>query len=290
MTMRARELLGHHLLDRDGSDVGRIKQVYFDDETQEPKWVTVHTGLLGMRESFVPLRQARMVDDKLQVPFDKQTIKDAPSVDADEHISPDEEAQVYRHYGLPRPRAAEPEGYTPPSDAGRPGMGSEQADRSGPMAAGSDGTADMDARAGTAEPGGEAAAMPSGTDMVEDRGLTRSEERMRIGMETQRTGRVRLRRFVDTEEVERTVPVHRQEVHVRREPIGEDERPGDAVISEGEEEVITYRDHPVVMTETVPVERVTLETEDVVDEETVRGRLRKERIEVEEDDGPDRPA
>ena len=35
--------------------IGSIGQIYVDDSTGEPSWVTVRTGLFGMSESFVPL-------------------------------------------------------------------------------------------------------------------------------------------------------------------------------------------------------------------------------------------
>ncbi|WP_344161599.1 PRC-barrel domain-containing protein [Nocardiopsis rhodophaea] len=107
-----RNLIGHRLLDRDGNSVGKIGQVFFDDQTDLPKWVTVRSGLFGTRENFVPLRGAQVVDDDLQVPYMKAMIKEAPSFRVDQHISMQQEDIVYRHYGLdpevPDPREPEP--------------------------------------------------------------------------------------------------------------------------------------------------------------------------------------
>ncbi|GAA3752637.1 PRC-barrel domain-containing protein [Salinactinospora qingdaonensis] len=102
----AQQLIGHRLLDIDGNIVGKIGQVYFDDQTDAPKWITVRTGLFGTHEYFVPLRGARAMEEGLQVPFDKDTIKRAPSIDTDRHISPDQEDIVYDHYGM-RPEVPE---------------------------------------------------------------------------------------------------------------------------------------------------------------------------------------
>ncbi|WP_026125791.1 PRC-barrel domain-containing protein, partial [Nocardiopsis gilva] len=106
-----RNLIGHRLLDRDGNSVGKIGQVFFDDQTDVPKWVTVRSGLFGTRENFVPLRGAQAVDDGLQVPYTKAMIKQAPSFQVNQHISMRQEDVVYRHYGLdpavPDPRASE---------------------------------------------------------------------------------------------------------------------------------------------------------------------------------------
>ncbi|WP_199493237.1 PRC-barrel domain-containing protein [Marinitenerispora sediminis] len=96
----AQRLIGHRLLDRQGNSVGKIGQVYFDDQTDAPKWVTVRSGFLGTRENFVPLQGARTVQNDLQVPFDKDTIRRAPSFDIDQHISVEQEDRVYQHYGL----------------------------------------------------------------------------------------------------------------------------------------------------------------------------------------------
>jgi uncharacterized protein (TIGR02271 family) len=120
--------------------------------------------------------------------------------------------------------------------------------------------------------------------LAEDDAMTRSEERLRVGKETRETGRVRLRKYVTVEEEQHTIPVRREHVRVEREPIT-DENVGAAMagpdITEAEHEVILHEERPVVATETVPVERVRLEKETEVDEETVSGQVRKERIETE---------
>ena len=42
-----------------GDKIGSIGQIYVDESTGEPSWVTVRTGFFGMSESFVPLRGPR---------------------------------------------------------------------------------------------------------------------------------------------------------------------------------------------------------------------------------------
>lgn len=98
--MGAQNLIGHRLLDRDGNSVGKIGQVFFDDQTDQPKWVTVRTGLLGSNENFVPLRGARMVDDALRATYTSEQIRTAPSFAIDEHLSVHQEDMIYQHYGL----------------------------------------------------------------------------------------------------------------------------------------------------------------------------------------------
>src|SRR5829696_4353115 len=70
------------------------------DETGQPEWVTVRTGLFGTKESFVPIRNADLTDDGVRVPVSKERVKDAPKIDTDGHLSPQEETELYRYYGL----------------------------------------------------------------------------------------------------------------------------------------------------------------------------------------------
>lgn len=92
---------GADVYSTDGDKIGRAGNVYLDDETGRPEWATVHTGLFGMRESFLPISQAEIRDDRVTVPFGKDQVKDAPSVDPDGgHLSMQEEQRLYDHYGV----------------------------------------------------------------------------------------------------------------------------------------------------------------------------------------------
>lgn len=66
------------VVDRDGDKLGKVAQVYLDNDTRDPSWVTVKTGLLGTNESFVPLDKSDYADGTITVPFEKSYIKDAP--------------------------------------------------------------------------------------------------------------------------------------------------------------------------------------------------------------------
>ncbi|MBH0246965.1 PRC-barrel domain-containing protein, partial [Streptomyces cavourensis] len=96
------ELDGLTVYDNEGEKVGSVGRVYVDDDTGKPDWVTVKTGLFGMKESFVPLAGARRVGSDLHVSHSKDTVKEAPRVDADAHLSVAEEEELYRHYGMTR--------------------------------------------------------------------------------------------------------------------------------------------------------------------------------------------
>jgi uncharacterized protein (TIGR02271 family) len=84
----------------DGSKIGRVGQIYLDDQSGQPAWATVNTGLFGTSESFVPLAEASFSGDRLTVPYDKDKVKGAPSVSEDGHLSPEEEQRLYEYYGM----------------------------------------------------------------------------------------------------------------------------------------------------------------------------------------------
>lgn len=92
--------IGHQAIDKDDKSVGKIADVYIDDRTGKAEWIAVHTGLFGTRISFVPLAGAVQTESSVKVAHDKSTIKDSPNIDPDGHLSIEEEARLYRHYGL----------------------------------------------------------------------------------------------------------------------------------------------------------------------------------------------
>jgi len=69
---------GATLVGSDGDKIGSIDSIYLDDQTGEPEWALVNTGFFGTKSSFVPLAQASASGDQVQVPYDKQLVKDAP--------------------------------------------------------------------------------------------------------------------------------------------------------------------------------------------------------------------
>jgi len=95
-----RGLSGTDVYSNDGDRIGSVGQVYLDNATGEPAWVSVHTGLFGKKESFVPLRDANLTGDRLEVPYGKDQVKSAPRIDQDGELSPAEEQGLYEHYGL----------------------------------------------------------------------------------------------------------------------------------------------------------------------------------------------
>ncbi|MFE0044958.1 PRC-barrel domain-containing protein [Streptomyces albireticuli] len=97
-----RSLIGRKAFDRHGARIGTVDEVYLDDATGEPEWAAVRTGLFS-RDAFVPLEPSEVVDDTLRVPYERALIKDAPDFGVGRHLSPEQELQLYHHYGLALP-------------------------------------------------------------------------------------------------------------------------------------------------------------------------------------------
>jgi uncharacterized protein (TIGR02271 family) len=242
------QLYGADVYASDGDKIGSVGQVYLDDHSGDPEWVSVRTGLFGTKESFVPLNGATLTGDRLEVPFGKAQIKDAPKVDADGDLSPAEENELYSYYGS--------------SSAGGQLLGDRRDD------------------AGIERDSGHDTSGPT-----TDNAMTRSEERLVAGTRTEQTGKARLRKYVVTEQQRIDVPVTREEARLEREPITDaniDRALDGPAISEEEHELTLHADRPVVTTEAVPVERVRLGTETVAAQETVSGDVRKEQIEFDD--------
>ncbi len=255
--------LGKNAVDQQGNKIGSVGQVYLNDETGQPDWVTINTGLFGMKENFAPLSGSTFNGEDLVLPFDKNVVKDAPDVADSSHLDVDEQQGLVTYYQQylgsgSSYRGAETE-YVETGVAGGQGdvRRGEGYDTSGPNT---------------------------------DDAMTRSEEQLNVGTQRVEAGRARLRKYVVTEQQSVTVPVSHEEVRVEREPITEANRGAalsGADISEEEHEVVLHAERPVVATEAVPVERVRLGTETVTEQQNVTGEVRKEQIELEDGTGTD---
>jgi uncharacterized protein (TIGR02271 family) len=284
-------VIGADVYDADGDKIGTASEVYLDDQSGNPEWVTVKTGLFGTKETFVPIRDADLTDNGVRVPVSKSAVKDAPKIDTDGHLSPQEEQELYRHYGLGTSdttvgRADDSQLSGNRTDTTTTTGGNRDAesarDISTAGAAGDLGTDTSRRDTGRRDTVGRDTSGPTTDDA-----MTRSEERLSVGTTSEEAGRARLRKYVVTENVTQSVPVSREEVRVEREPIT-DANVGDALdgpdISEEEHEVTLRAERPVVDKEAVPVERVRLGKETVTENVTVDESLRKEQIDTDGDD------
>ena len=163
------EWRGRTVRDRAGEKIGRFEEIYLDADTDLPEWGGVRTGMFGRGEVLIPLDVTAPSGDDLQVPFDKELVEGAPSLDPEAELSAADQAALHEHYAS---RASA-------SECGDTGEG--------------------------------------------DDAMTRSEEEVAIGKRARPTERVRLKKYVVTEHVTKTVPVQREEIRVERVPVDEEE-------------------------------------------------------------------
>ena len=301
-----------------GDKLGTVEHFFVDDRTGAPTWVSVTTGLFGTRHSVVPAVDAAYDEDdgSLRLPVTADAVKSAPHLSGD-HLDPQEEAELRRHYGLEDnvvrdtgagPQQGEP-GWLPPVPPPAEHR-HEDAQLQG---------ATTDAETAVmAAPTQEIPVVPPPPAEAErgtgtaDGGMTRSEERLRIGTERVATTRARLVKYVVTEEVQITVPIRREEIRIEEIPIdAPDPGPGESLIpaddapagqpgTTGEyanggydtggyqvagglpDEIVLHTERPVVSVEVVPVERVRLRTEIVEGQERVTEQVQREQIVVDE--------
>lgn len=155
---------GRTVVDRHGDKIGTLKEIYLDAD-ERPHWGAVHTALFGVRQTLVPLDQGTLDGDRVQLPFDADHVKDAPSVEPDLQLTPEEEDALHRHYGLTEDEADD-------------------------------------------EPSRSAS----------DDAMTRSEEEVRVSTRRRPRERVRLKKYIVTDYVEKKVPVKREKVALERDP------------------------------------------------------------------------
>lgn len=244
----------------DGDKIGKVQQVFLDDNTEEVTFVTVNTGLFGAKESFVPADGAQQDGDRLVLPYTKEVVKDAPNVDADQHLSPAEEEELYRYYKM---------NYAGAGTTGRTDYDTVS-------------TTDRNAvpATGTA---GVAAGRTADTD---DDAIIRREERLNVGKQREEAGRARLRKYVVSERQTVDVPVQREEVRVERTPLSGTEAVGGTIGGDEVVEVALHEERAVVNKETVGVEKIELDKQVVTETQRVEADVRKEQVEVETDVDP----
>lgn len=215
---------GAPVVSSDGEQIGKVEEIYTDDETGRPEWIGLGTGFLGTKRVLVPVETASFNEDGVTVPYTKDHVKGAPDID-DDHIDREVEGQLFEYYSL-----------------------------SGGTLAGE---------------AGEAA-------------VTRSEEELQVGKQDREVGRVRLRKYVETEPVEMDVALKRETAQVRTEQI--DQPVADADFGDEQVEVPLRGEDAVVAKQAVAKERVVVEKGVETEHATVADEVRKERVEIEGDD------
>jgi len=178
--VRLDEMRGAPVYDIDGEKIGKVEEIYYDQQTRVPEWIGIGTGFFGTKRVLVPVKGAAVQDDGLIVAYPKDQVKDSPDID-EEEISQQSEAELASYYGLGYSKERSRSGLTEGTPSGTVGGRSETRD--------------------------------------EDQAVTRSEEELEVGKRPVEAGQARLRKWVETEPVELNVELQREVARVTREPI-----------------------------------------------------------------------
>ena len=91
--------IGRTAVDSEGEKIGKVTQIWVDDQSGQPEWASLKTGMFGSNETFVPLAGATPSGDSLRIAHSKAKVSDAPRIDEDGHLEPEDEERLYSYYG-----------------------------------------------------------------------------------------------------------------------------------------------------------------------------------------------
>jgi uncharacterized protein (TIGR02271 family) len=266
---------GYTVYDPDGDKIGKVDDL-FVDENDQPEYIGVKMGLLGTRSTLIPWQMVEVREDEstLIVSADDAHVKNGPTFDDDQDITPEFENEVYSYYGLQQTGSTEDRGtyadYSSETTGESAGPG---------MAMG-----DTDPGEFREHPPAEEGVSGEGAEDLEDEDelrVQRSEEELTAGTREREAGQLKVRKRVRTDREQIEVPTRHEEVSVERVPvegeaseaeIGEDE----VVVPVTEEEVVT--DKRAVAKEEVRIRKDVVEDTEVVEED-----VRREEVEVEDE-------
>jgi uncharacterized protein (TIGR02271 family) len=270
---------GYEVYDPNGEKIGKVDDL-FVDENDNPEYIGVKMGFLGMSSTLIPWQAVSSSDDSAQridVSVDKATAKNGPAFEDDREITPEFEQQVYSYYGLQQSSTATGDRgsygsyYSDDTDAGTVGPGMSMGD-----------TDSGEFR--EHPPGEEGVSDQSGSDLADEDELRvqRTEEELRAGTREREAGQVNVRKRVRTDRERIEVPTRREEVSVERVPVSEGEA-AEAQIGEDEVRVPVTEEEVVVEKRPVAKEEIRIRKDVVSDTEVVEEDVRREEVEVDDE-------
>ena len=267
---------GYEVYDQSGEKIGKVDDL-FVDESDQPEYIGVKMGFLGMSSTLIPWEIVSTTDDdarRIDVSVDKATAKEGPAFDDDREITPELEQQVYSYYGLNRSSDSDGSGsygsyYSDDTDAGTVGAG---------MSMGDTETGEFREHAAT----DEGVNQSHGDDLEDEDELRvqRTEEELRAGTREREAGQFNVRKRVRTDREQVEVPTRREEVTVERVPV--DSETTDAQIGDDEVRVPVTEEEVVVEKRPVAKEEVRIRKDVVEDTEVVEEDVRREEVDVED--------
>ena len=288
------ETYSHYkVYDQHYEEIGKVDDI-FVDENDRPEYIGVKMGFLGLKSTVVPIGLVRVNDKRelIEVAASKDVIKNAPSFDDDEEISPEHEAQILSHYGLDRTSPARDRSY-----GGYAGSGSavdleygERDETSGRPVGRGERSPELPEERPTSSRE-EIAGRPAAREARDENEVRvqRTEEELRAGVRQREAGSVNVRKRVRTDHERLRVPKRREEVSVERVPVEESRPSGRGNATPGVESTEDEIRIPIVEEEVVvekrPVvkEEIRLRKNIVEEEEIVQEDVRKEEIEVDDE-------
>jgi sporulation protein YlmC with PRC-barrel domain len=92
---------GYTVYDNRGEKIGKVDDLFIDESDRE-EYIGVKMGFLGRKSTLIPMDIVRVneADKALEVSESKDHVKDAPSFDDDEDITPEYEDRIRSHFGL----------------------------------------------------------------------------------------------------------------------------------------------------------------------------------------------
>jgi uncharacterized protein (TIGR02271 family) len=266
---------GYEVYDRNGEKIGKVDDL-FVDENDQPEYIGVKMGFLGLEgTSLIPWEIARVDegDRRIEVSVDKAQVKEGPSFNDDEDITPEYEERVHSHYGLQRAHTGGERGgygeYYGDEEAGKVGPGMREGD-----------TETGQFRGHPAEDEGVHQSRGSDLEDEDELRVQRTEEELRAGTREREAGRLNVRKRVRTDREQVRVPTRHEEVSVERVPVNE-EGTG-AEIGDDEVSVPVVEEEVVVGKRAVVKEELRIRKDVVEDEEVVEEDVRKEEVDVED--------
>jgi uncharacterized protein (TIGR02271 family) len=266
---------GYTVYDSDGDKIGKVDDL-FVDENDQPEYLGVKMGLLGTRSTLIPWQmvEVREADSTLIVSADDDHVKNGPTFDDDQEITPEFENEVYSYYGLQQTDSTEDRGSYGEYSSGTTG------ESAGPgMAMG-----DTDSGEFREHPPAEEGVSGEGAEDLEDEDelrVQRTEEELAAGTREREAGQLKVRKRVRTDREQIEVPTRHEEVSVERVPVEGEAK--EAEIGEDEVSVPVTEEEVVVEKRAVAKEEVRIRKDVVEDTEVVEEDVRREEVEVEDE-------
>ncbi len=270
------DLVDYTVTNRNGDNIGTVECLWADRDTGLLEFLGVKTGWIFGSNHVVPIVDAHLDQESqtIQVPYDLDLIKGAPTIAADDEISDAQEAEIYRYYSIRR-NATAPAGSAAKTGLNTAATATAARTSEAPIATPDPRTAAVTGVAATAAQGTNRDAR-----VGENIEVPLSEEQLKVGKRTVETGSVRLRKIIRTEQVQVPVELRREDFVVERIE-AKDVKPGDAkAFDEKAIDMTLHREEAVVGKETVVTGAVRVRKTEDVETKTVSDSVRKEDVEV----------